>query len=405
MRYFPSFVDLRGGSVLVVGARDQAIAKLRLLLRTEAALEVVAPEADAPVVAWASAGRLTWTARRFVPADAERRRLVFVATGEVVRNREIALVARAFCGLVTVVDDREASTALTPAIIDRDPVIVAVSSGGYAPSLARRIKAEIEALLPSGVGALARLAAGARRSAPRLGAPSLRAALARFFGGAGERALRAGGEAAAQAALDRLLAEASRTTPQGSVALVGAGPGDPDLLTLKARRLLDRAEVVLYDRLVDPRVLELARREARLIDVGKAPGGPGWSQDAINALMVEAARAGSRVVRLKSGDPLVFGRADEEIAALDAAGIEREIVPGITAAVAAAASAGFSQTRRGRPRAGTPAPGAPPTARSPCSPGRTRRAWPSTTGRRSRARTARSRSTWASRQRASSRAA
>jgi uroporphyrin-III C-methyltransferase/precorrin-2 dehydrogenase/sirohydrochlorin ferrochelatase len=171
----------------------------------------------------------------------------------------------------------------------------------------------------------------------------------RFFGGVGAHALAASGEAGAKVALQTLAAEAdAAATQSGHVHLIGAGPGDPELLTLKARRLLHEADVVIYDRLVSPQILELARREARLISVGKTPGGPSWKQDDICALLVAEAATGAQVVRLKSGDPGVYGRLDEEMDALDAAGIGFSIVPGVTAAMAAAAAARVSLTRRGR---------------------------------------------------------
>jgi uroporphyrin-III C-methyltransferase/precorrin-2 dehydrogenase/sirohydrochlorin ferrochelatase len=350
MRYFPLFVDLDGASVLVIGGGDKAVAKLRLLLKTDATLDVVAPDASDEIARFAAEGRVRWTRRAFAPEDAAGRRLIYVATEDSARDRAIAEMARAASPLVTVVDDREASSALTPAIVDRDPLVVAIGTEGAAPLLARRIKADIEAQLSPNLGALARLASRRRPMARWFGADRFKAALRRFFDGAGESALARDGERGAERLLDTLLASDEQPAA-GHVALIGAGPGDPELLTLKARKRLDQADVVLYDRLVDPRVLELARREALLIEVGKQPEGSAWAQDDINALMIEHARAGAFVARLKSGDPLVFGRADEEIAALDAAGIAYEIVPGVTAAVAAAASARVSLTRRGRNQA------------------------------------------------------
>lgn len=341
MRYFPIFVDTRCASVLVVGGGTKAASKLRLLLKTEAQIEVIAPEILPEIAAWSGAGRLRWTSRSAVTSDVVGRRLVYVAAESSIDTVELAAAARAVGALVNVVDDREASDILTPAIVDRDPVVVAIGTEGTAPSLARGIKANLEAALSPRLGTLARIAAKNRR----LVTPS---GLRRFFGGAGERALVEAGDANAE----RALLEETETCGAaiGRVALVGAGPGDPELLTLKARKRLDQANVVLYDRLVAPAILEFARREARLIDVGKTPSGPAWSQADINAAMIEAARGGGLVVRLKSGDPLVFGRADEEIDALEAAGIAYEIVPGISAAFAAAAAGGFSLTKRGRNR-------------------------------------------------------
>jgi uroporphyrin-III C-methyltransferase/precorrin-2 dehydrogenase/sirohydrochlorin ferrochelatase len=218
--------------------------------------------------------------------------------------------------------------------------------------LARRVKADVDERLPIELGQLAAIARDYREAAAKLpGGRVRRAFWSRFFETEGPAALAEGGEDAARGALERLIVEYADGEPQreaGRVILVGAGPGDPELLTLKARRVLHEADVVLYDRLVDPRILELARREAELIEVGKTPGGPAWKQDDINAALIEHARAGAVVVRLKSGDPMVFGRADEELDALEVAGIDWEVVPGITSASAAAASSGRSLTRRGR---------------------------------------------------------
>ena len=350
MRHFPVFLDLRGQYVAVVGGGQVAVAKLRLLMKTEAHITVHAVDACAEIRAWHDAGRLVWSPEPFTHVDAVGARLVYAATGNPDEDEEVKRIAEPAGALVNVVDDLEASDFITPAIVDRDPVTVAIGTEGTAPVLARRIKADTEARLSPQLGVLARIAAGFRGRAEALPAGGPRRAFwGRFFGGEGARAYAGGGEAAVSARLDSLLGEAqTQPEPRGHVALVGAGPGDPELLTLKARRLLDEADVVIYDRLVTPGVLELARREARMIEVGKTPGGPSWRQADIDAEMIRHARSGALVVRLKSGDPLVFGRADEELEALHDAGIEVSIVPGVTSATAAAASAGVSLTRRGR---------------------------------------------------------
>jgi uroporphyrin-III C-methyltransferase/precorrin-2 dehydrogenase/sirohydrochlorin ferrochelatase len=349
MRYFPLFIDTRRLPVLVIGGGALAEVKLRLLLRTDAQVSVIARKVTRSIEAWSGQARLAWASRDVTEHDLDSARLIYVATDSAADNRRIAAAARAAGALVNLVDDRDASTVLTPAIVDRDPVVVAIGTEGNAPVLARLIKGRLEAWLSPRLGALARLA-GSKRETHSTEPAARRQALARFFDGAGELALSDQGETAAAALLDALLDIEPRPSA-GRVALVGAGPGDPELLTLKARKRLDAADVVFHDRLVDPAILELARREARLIEVGKTPNGPAWSQGEINAAMIEAARAGAFVVRLKGGDPLIFGRADEEIEALEAAGIDYEIVPGITAAVAAAAAARFSLTRRGRNKA------------------------------------------------------
>lgn len=255
-------------------------------------------------------------------------------------------IGRAAGALVNIVDDLEGSDFITPAIVDRDPVTVAIGTEGAAPVLARWVKARVEELLPASLGPLARIGQGFRGRVEALESRARRVFWSRFYFETGPRALE-DGASAAEAELERLLAggvEAGR----GIVHLVGAGPGDAELLTLKARRLLHEADVVVHDRLVDASILELARREARIVAVGKIPYGTSWTQADINDLLVREAAAGRVVVRLKGGDASIFGRLDEETAALDAAGLDWAVVPGVTAASAAAAVAGRSLTRRGR---------------------------------------------------------
>ncbi len=350
MRHFPIFLDTRDEVVSVVGGGEIAVFKLRLLLKTEARIVVHADDPCDEIRQWHGAGRLIWKPRAFSHEDAARSRLVYAATGDAETDADVRRIAEPAGALVNVVDNLEATAFLTPAIVDRDPVTVAIGTEGTAPVLARQIKAEMEERLPPLLGVLARAASGFRARAEELPAGRKRRAFwTRFFRGEGERAFADGGEAAVHARLESLFEDAQDQAPNvGRVVLVGAGPGDPELLTLKARQALHEADVVIHDRLVAPEILELARREAHRLEVGKTPGGPAWSQDAINAEMIQHARAGAVVVRLKAGDPLVFGRADEELAALSAAGTETAIIPGITAATAAAAAAGVSLTRRGR---------------------------------------------------------
>jgi len=354
MRHFPIFVDLKCHRVVVSGAGETAAAKLRLLLKTEALIEVYGEDACDDVRAWHEDGRLRWFAKPLPFAALFGARLVYAAHDDAEADARVRALGEKAGVLVNVVDNLALSQFITPALVDRDPVTVAIGTEGAAPVLARRIKADIEAALPSGLGRLAAIARDYRDAAANLpGGRMRRAFWSRFFDVDGPAALAEGGEEAARAALERLIAayaqdDEAKPANDGRVILVGAGPGDPELLTLKARRVLHEADVVLYDRLVDPRILELARREARLIEVGKKPGGPAWKQPDINAAMIAHAHAGALVVRLKSGDPLVFGRADEELDALEGAGIDWEVVPGITAASAAAAAAGRSLTKRGR---------------------------------------------------------
>ena len=351
MRHFPIYLDMAGARVVVSGAGETAVAKLRLLLKTEADIAVFGPNPAEFVRAWAGEGRLRLTERPLEASNLDGVRLLYAANDDEAEDARVRLLGRSAGVLVNVVDNLYASDFITPAIVDRDPVTIAIGTEGTAPVLARRVKAEIEALLPPSLGILARAAAGFRHAVEQvlpMGARR-RAFWARYFGGAGGRVLEDRGAGALAGHLEQSLARFSEDgDAAGRVDLVGAGPGDPELLTLKARNALHEADVVLYDRLTDPRILELARREAILIETGKAAGGSGWPQDGINAEMIAQARAGHHVVRLKSGDPLMFGRADEEMDALDAAGVPFAVVPGITAAVAAAAGARTSLTRRGR---------------------------------------------------------
>ncbi|MCB9958120.1 MAG: uroporphyrinogen-III C-methyltransferase [Rhodospirillaceae bacterium] len=350
MRHFPVFVDLRGQRVVVSGAGEMAAAKLRLLMKTEAEIAVFASNPADIVAAWAAEDRISLHTRPIADGDATGARLLYAINQDAAEDARAAAIGRSAGALVNVVDDLEGSQFISPAIVDRDPVTVAIGTEGAAPVLARSIKAQIEELLGTSLGVLARIGQGLRGAARAVmfGDPRRRL-WETFYEDVGPAALRDGGEAAAMAALDRLIAEHRlEDRPRGRVTIVGAGPGDPDLLTLRARRALHRADVVIHDRLVPGEVLELARREAVIVEVGKEPGGPSWSQEDINALMVEHASGGAQVVRLKSGDPGIYGRLDEELDALDAAGIAYEIVPGVTAALAAAAAIKVSLTRRHR---------------------------------------------------------
>lgn len=348
MRHFPIFLDTRGRDVVVSGAGACAAAKLRLLLKTEARLHVFGTQPDAQVQAWAEQGRLALHDRLVTAQDLPGAVLLYAANDDPDLDRAVARMGRAAGIKTLVVDNLEASDFITPALVDRAPVTVAIGTEGTAPVLARQIKARVEAMLPANLGLLARVADGLRPIAARLTAGRARRDLwARFYADVGPNAL-AGGETAVRRALQDLLDQTETATPQkGHVHFVGAGPGDPDLLTLKARKLLHQADVVIYDRLVSGPVLELARREAVLIEVGKTAFGPSWKQNDINALLVEHG-AGAQVVRLKSGDGGIFGRLDEETAALDGAGIDYSVTPGITAAAAAAAELKLSLTQRGR---------------------------------------------------------
>ncbi|MGI9408187.1 MAG: siroheme synthase CysG [Hyphomicrobiaceae bacterium] len=352
MRHFPLFLDTRGKRIVVSGAGDVAVAKLRLLLKTEASILVAGEDPVSQIRAWAEAGRLTLVERQLMARDVEGAALVYGANdhGEWEKDARAAALGREAGARVNLVDDLNGSDFITPAVVDRDPVTVAIGTEGAAPVLARRIKSDVEENLPATLGTLARAGHKFRGRAEALPYGAIRRRFwAPYYDEIGPRVLAEGGEESLPDALEALLSDMllEKHAP-GHVSILGAGPGDPDLLTLKARKCLHDADVVIYDRLVSAEIIELARREATLVEVGKVPGGTSWSQEDINALLVEHARDGVKVVRLKSGDPGVYGRLDEEMDALDAAGITFDIVPGITSAAAAAAVTKVSLTQRGR---------------------------------------------------------
>lgn len=349
MNHFPIFLNTAGRRIVLSGGGDAALAKLRLLMKTMAHITVFAPNADDQIKAWAADGKLRLIDRAMEPGDAMCAALFYAADEDEIEDKRTAAIAHADGALVNIVDNLADSQFITPAIVDRDPVTVAIGTEGAAPVLARAIKADLEERLPTSLGTLARIGKAFRKAADALPFGRPRRDFWRdYYFNAGPKAM-SDGEEAVQPALDDLLADhLMRETRKGHVAFVGAGPGDPELLTLKARKALDEADVVIYDRLISKEILELARREATMIDVGKEAFGPSTPQETINELIVEHGLKGAQVVRLKSGDATVFGRLDEEIEAVTEAGVEFNIVPGITAASAAVASIGQSLTRRGR---------------------------------------------------------
>ncbi|MEL6913545.1 MAG: siroheme synthase CysG [Pseudomonadota bacterium] len=346
MRHFPIFVDTRDARIVVVGGGDCAAAKIRLLMKTEAAIHVFAPEPEALVEGWATEGRLTLHRRLPAMGEVQGALLLYAAQDEEWADLETAELGRRAGVKTLVVDNLEASDFITPAIVDRDPVTVAVGTEGSAPVLARKIKSEVEEMLPAATGTLARAGQHFRDAAEIIPqGPRRRAFWSEYYFDVGPKASAQGSiEAALHDLLTRHVNEAEA---KGHVTFVGAGPGDPELLTLKARSALHDADVVIHDGLVSSGILDLARREAEIISVAKEGFGPAWKQEDINTLLIRHG-ASARVVRLKSGDGGVFGRLDEETEALDGHAIAHDIIPGITSAAAAAAAMGVSLTRRGR---------------------------------------------------------
>ena len=350
MQHFPVFMAVKGRRIVLSGGGDAAIAKLRLLLKTEACIEVYAPEAEPEVVAWAEQGLLKLYRRGIEATDLMGAVLAYAADEDDLLDARLVAFALEARVPHNVVDNLEDSAFITPAIVDRDPVVVAIGTEGAAPVLARSIKADLEARLPSSLGFLTRVGRSFRHAAEQLPFGRKRR---EFWGdysaSVGPQSYAKGGEGAVAPALAQLLADHLTATPKkGHVDFVGSGPGDPDLLTVRARRALDAADVVIHDRLVTPAILDLARREAMMIDAGKEGFGEATPQADIDAMIVKHAKKGRHVVRLKSGDPTVFGRLDEEVEACEAAGVSFTIVPGITAASAAVAAIGQSLTKRGR---------------------------------------------------------
>jgi uroporphyrin-III C-methyltransferase/precorrin-2 dehydrogenase/sirohydrochlorin ferrochelatase len=347
MRYFPVFADLDGADVLVAGGGEQAAQKVRLLRKTSARIWVVAEAANAELSALARTGAIGLIARSFVDTDANGQRLVYAATGNRRQDAAVSAAARVRGIPVNVVDVPELSTFITPAIVDRDPVVVAIGTEGAAPVLARDIKSKLETLLPAQLGKLAARALALRDVVAAAVADNgaRRRLWERLLLGPFRHAVLDGaGDKAARVLASEL--KGAQTAARGRVALIGCGPGDPDLLTLKAVQRLQEADVLVIDRLVNPAILEYARRDAERIYVGKTPGSVSTSQAQINRILVREASAGKVVARLKGGDPLIFGRAAEEMAALQAAHIEVEVVPGVTAAHACAARVQLPVTLR-----------------------------------------------------------
>ena len=353
MDYLPIFLQLRDRPVLVVGGGRVAARKVDLLRRTGARITVVAPEIADDLRELAARGELQYVESIFLREHVTGTAAVVAATGLIEVNAAVSAAAREQNIPVNVVDDPNASTFIFPAIVDRSPILIAISSGGQAPVLARRVRAQMEAFLPARLGALARFMGERRKAVKRaLRTAARRSFWERIVGGIVGARVVAGDEVTAGKDFERELRTTQLTRSGGTGALglgecylIGAGPGDPDLLTLRALQLLQQADVILYDRLVPAAVLERARRDAERVFVGKQPGNH-TTQERINELLVHYAKLGLRVARLKGGDPFIFGRGGEEIEVLAAHGIPYLVVPGITAALGAAAAANIPLTHR-----------------------------------------------------------
>ena len=351
MKHLPIFLDIKDRPVLVVGGGELAARKVESVLKAEARITVVAEDLCQTLQDMAEKGSLEHQARAFDDGDIAGVDLVFVATEDEDLNRRVSSLSQDAGVPVNVVDRIDLCTFIMPALIDRSPMLVAVSSGGDAPIIARVLKARLETFIPAGLGRLAEFA-GACRDRVKDAIPEGPLRLRfweHFIHGPIAEYILAGQEEAAGNILDETLASAGESgdiTSRGEVYLVGSGPGDPDLLTFRALRLMQQADVVLHDRLVTDDIMELVRKDAERIFVGKRRGDHAMPQEEISQLMVRLAKEGKRVLRLKSGDPFVFGRGGEEIDVLSSEGIHFQVVPGVTAANGCAAYAGIPLTHR-----------------------------------------------------------
>lgn len=349
MDYLPIFLKLQDQPCLIVGGGDIAVRKLRLLAAAGAKLTVVAPTLCAEMAELAESGTITYLNHHFAPEHVNGMRLVIAATNQETVNAQVYASAEAARIPVNVVDDAARCRFIMPAIIDRSPLMIAVSTGGGVPVLARRVRAELERTIPARYGDLAKLASQFRETAK---ATFPDTDTRRFFweqvlDGPIPQQVFAGDLPAAEAALRAAFAHANpKDYQQGAVYLVGSGPGNPDLLTFRALKLMQLADIVLYDNLVAPEILDLVRRDAERLFVGKQRDNHAIPQETLNQKMVELAQAGKKVLRLKGGDPFIFGRGGEEIDTLAAHGIPFEVVPGITSAAGASCLAGIPLTHR-----------------------------------------------------------
>jgi uroporphyrin-III C-methyltransferase / precorrin-2 dehydrogenase / sirohydrochlorin ferrochelatase len=352
MSLLPIFLKLDGRRCLLVGAGTVALDKIGSLLKTGLRLRVVAPEARAEIRALAAEGKLEWVERRFELADLDGNFLVITATDSAEVNSEVYRGALDRNILCNSVDDIPNCDFFFGSVVSRGDLQIAISTAGESPAFAQRLRREIDQQLPADLGPwlanLGQLRREVLATHPRGEERKLllHQLAQRQICDSPECTTRQMARAMARTGASAPASQAGRVAGPGRVALVGAGPGDPDLLTVKALRLIQSADVLLHDDLVPQAILDLASPTAEIVNVGKRCGSKTITQDEINALMIEHARAERKVVRLKSGDPMLFGRAPEEMAALRDAGVEFEIVPGVSAAFAAAAAIGCSLTDR-----------------------------------------------------------
>jgi uroporphyrin-III C-methyltransferase/precorrin-2 dehydrogenase/sirohydrochlorin ferrochelatase len=350
MDYLPIFINLKNEPCLIVGGGSVAARKAETLLQAGGRVSVLAPQFSDPLSKRQESGHITLLTKSFEPQDVDGFKLIVAATDDADVNARVAAAARVHNIPVNVVDRPDLCTFIFPAIIDRSPIIAAVSSGGASPVLARILRMRLESLIPPAYGRLAKIAAEFRtRVKQTIKDPQARRKFwESILSGTVAELVFAGNDKQAAERLEQAIADeiSAKEMDSGMVYLVGAGPGDPDLLTIRALRLMQEADVVVYDRLVSPEILQLVRRDAEKIYAGKQRNQHTLLQAEINRLLANLAKSGKRVVRLKGGDPFIFGRGGEEIETLMNEGVPFQVVPGITAASGCAAYAGIPLTHR-----------------------------------------------------------
>lgn len=349
MNYLPIFIQIKNRSCLVVGGGSIAARKVALLRKAGADVTVVSPECCDELSALVSEGQIKHIAETYKAKHMDDRVLVIAATDQRDVNEQVSALANEKNIPVNVVDNPDLCSFIMPSIIDRSPIQIAISTGGTSPVLARMIRTKLEGTIPAAYGKLAALAEGFRdkvkKSFPNV--ESRRGFWEKILEGTVAELVFSGHESEAKTMLDKAIDEqAENPNLPGEVFLVGAGPGDPDLLTFRALRLMQQADVVVYDRLVSPAIMEMVRRDAEIVYVGKERDKHTMQQENINQLLVRLAKEGKRVLRLKGGDPFIFGRGGEEIELLAQEGVAFQIVPGITAASGCSSYSGIPLTHR-----------------------------------------------------------
>ena len=348
MDFLPIFIDIKDKVCLVIGGGEVAARKVNLLLKAQSRVRIISPDLCPSLTDLRDKGEIEYIEKHYSDDDLSDGFLIIAATNDAEVNRRIYEKAHALHIPVNVVDQPKLCTFIFPSIIDRSPVVAAVSTGGASPVLARLIRSRLESLIPAGYGRLAELASRFReRVKQRFSKPADR----RIFwenvlsGGVAERVF-SGHMEEADAVMERALESAVPSSTMGEVYLVGGGPGDPDLISFRALRLMQQADVVVYDRLVAQPILEMTRSDAERVYVGKERDRHAMRQEEINQLLVKLAKEGKRVVRLKGGDPFIFGRGGEEIDTLSEEGVPFQVIPAVTAASGCAAYSGIPLTHR-----------------------------------------------------------